>query len=75
MAVLWIVIALSLANLISATFFRRAWHRMRFVTPAEPWKFYSNVAGSIFVLAMAILMMTALDEEREVRLEIPASSK
>jgi hypothetical protein len=68
------VIGLTLANLLSAIFLRRVWNRNRFVTPAEPGKFYSNIVGSILVLGIAALIIAGSTAQKDVELNIPSVS-
>jgi hypothetical protein len=44
------------------------------VTPAEPWKFYGNIAGSIFVLLIAALMMTEFGKQEEVEFHVTSAT-
>lgn len=53
----WIFGALNLANLLSAVFMGRVWERKRFVTPAEPLRFFSSVLTAILLVGFAVLMI------------------
>ena len=53
----WLCAIVVLVNLLCGLFMGRVWHRNRFVTPAEPLKFYPGLVMSIFFLVVCVVII------------------
>jgi hypothetical protein len=56
---LWVLFgALNLANLLSGILMGRVWERNRFVTPAEPVRYYPMMFATLVMIAVSVFMIT-----------------
>jgi len=55
---LWVVFcALNLVNLLSGILTGRVWERNRFVTPAEPVRYYPMMFATLLMVALSAFMI------------------
>jgi hypothetical protein len=56
---LWVLFgAHNLANLLSGILMGRVWERNRFVTPAEPVRYYPMMFATLVMIAVSVFMIT-----------------
>lgn len=71
----WIFGAIALANALSGLLIGRVWNRTRFVTPAEPFRFYPSLLGSIgMVFFVGIYLYVINVDERPAPARTEAES-